>query len=86
MPIYGFRSQSHGWQHVLTVMSGSGAARMAGLAPVPGIEVQAGDGQLTRFLEKRDGAIDNLISMHGIVELDREDWDAIKLSLGDSIY
>lgn len=85
-PIYGFRSQSHGWQYVLTVISNVGAARLAQLESVPGLEVQACERHLTRFLEKRDGALDEFIALHGIVELDRTAWDATKMRLGNSIY
>lgn len=48
--------------------------------------VQSGDGQLTRYQEKRDGALSRLVDAHGIVILAKTEWDARKAELGESIY
>lgn len=85
-PLYGFRTQSHGWQYVLTVIAASGARSVAQLSLVTGLEVEAIDGHLTRFLEKRDGAIDTFVVQHNIIELDRSRWEQVKNRLGKSIY
>ena len=82
--LYGF---THGWGRMLTVMSpqGASAARRA----VPGnddVIVQSGEGQLTRYQEKRDGALSRLVDAHGIVILTKNEWDARKAKLGNSIY
>jgi len=83
---FGFRTRTHGWQEVLTVVSRSGAAAVARLAVGDGLEVQSMPGHLTRFLEKKSGAIDDFIEQHAIVELTRAEWESKKIELGRAIY
>ena len=82
--LYGF---THGWARILTVMSPQGASAV--LRVIPGNDdaiVQSGDGRLPRYQEKREGALSRLVDAHGIVILTRNEWDARKAELGDSIY
>lgn len=83
---YGFRTRTHGWQEVLTVVSSAGASAVADLETSDGVTVYALPGHLTRFMEKRAGALDAFTSMHGIIELSRHQWVAKKRELGDAIY
>ena len=85
--LFGFFGFTHGWARMLTVMSPAGAA--AALRTVPGngdLIVQSGEGQLTRYREKREGALDRLIEQHGIAVLSRSEWNARKAELGETIY
>jgi hypothetical protein len=82
--LYGF---THGWARILTVMSPQGATAV--LQVVPGnddVTVQSDDGQLTRYQEKREGALSRLVDGHGIVILTKNEWDARKAKLGKAIY
>ncbi len=86
MIIYGLLGFTHGWARVLTVMSPEGAtAARAHVAAGDGVQVNAGEGRLTQYLEKRSGALDRLIECHGIVVLSKDQWDARKAELGDAI-
>ena len=81
--LYGLMGFTHGWAKVLTVTGSEGgpeggAAALARLGHPEGVEVLAGDGALPRFLEKRSGALQRLVAEHGIVVLDREQWEARK--------
>jgi len=68
------------------VVSQSGTAAVSRLAADDGLEVQSLPGHLTRFREKRAGAIDDFIARHAIVELTRAEWESKKLELGRAIY
>ena len=85
--LFGFFGFTHGWARMLTVMSPAGAA--AALRAVPGngdLIVHSGEGQLTRYQEKREGALDRLVEQHGIAVLSRSEWNARKAELGETIY
>lgn len=84
--LYGLMGFTHGWAKVLTVTGAGpegGAAALARLGRPDGVEVLAGDGALPRFLEKRRGALQRLVAEHGIVVLDRAQWEARKAAGGD---
>jgi hypothetical protein len=85
--LFGFYGFSHGWARILTVMSPQGAT--AALNAMPGnddVAVQSGDGQLTRYQEKREGALERLVGEHGIIVLTKPEWDARKQQFGGAIY
>jgi hypothetical protein len=85
--LFGFYGFTHGWARILTVMSPQGAS--AALHAVPDnddVAVQSGYGQLTRYQEKREGALERLVAEHGIIVLSRSEWDARKAELGETIY
>lgn len=87
LELYGLYGFTHGWGTVLTVMSPAGAS--AALRAVPGnpdLIVQAGAGQLTRYREKRGGALARLVDAHGIVVLAKPAWDARKTEFAEKIY
>jgi hypothetical protein len=87
MTIYGLYGFMHGGARALTVMSEAGAtAATAAIEPGTDITVVAEDGHLTRYLEKRGGALRRLVERHGIVILTKPDWDAKKAALGEAIY
>lgn len=83
--LYGF---THGWARILTVMSPQGASAVT--TAVPGnndvILLQSGEGQLPRYREKREGALERLAIAHAITILTRPEWGARKAELGESIY
>lgn len=87
MQLYGFKTFTHGWQYVLTIMSPDGAGA-AGEYLVTGddIGVEARPGHLTRYYEKREGAFDRLVARYQIEVLERDDWDRKKTELGTAIY
>jgi hypothetical protein len=90
MILYGLMGFTHNGGRTLTVMSpeGAGAALAeiaAGGASGAGVAVQAGPGQLTYYLERRRGALRELIAAHGIVVLDKPAWDAKKAEFGPSV-
>lgn len=86
MIIYGLLGFTHGWARVLTVMSPEGATAAAAYIAAGGdVEVNAGEGRLTQYFEKRAGALDRLVAAHGIVVLSKVEWDARKTELGDAI-
>lgn len=85
--IYGLMGFTHGWGTVLWVMSPDGAgAALAAVETGGDVIVQAGDGQLTQYREKRDGALQRLIEEYGIIVLAKPQWDARKQELGEAIY
>jgi len=87
LELYGLYGFTHGWGIVLTVMSPAGAT--AALHAVPGnpdVIVQAGEGQLTRYLEKRQGGLARLAGDHGIAILAKPEWDAQKAVFGEKIF
>lgn len=82
--LYGF---THGWARILTVMSPQGASTVLRVAPGnDDAIVQSDDGQLTRYQERREGALSRLVDAHGIVILTKNEWDARKAELGEVIY
>lgn len=86
MQLYGFKTFTHGWQYVLTIMSPDGArAADEYLDPGDDIGVEARVGHLTRYYEKREGAFDQLVARYRIEILERDDWDRIKAELGPAI-
>jgi len=86
-PIYGLFGITHGWGVLLTVMSPAGREAVTRrVAPGPDIMVHGGPGRLTQYHERRAGALDRLIEAHGIIVLEKPDWDAKKAELGEAIY
>ena len=79
---YGHVTQSHGWQYVLTVIGGEGTASVAALALVPGLLLHVESDELARFIEQRDGAIDEFMERHGVVTLEFDAWVQKKRELG----
>ncbi len=89
MILYGLLGFTHNGGRTLTVMSPNGArAALAAMAAGAGddVVVQAGPGQLTYYLEKRRGALRELIAAHEIVVLDKPAWDAKKAELGLGVF
>ncbi len=87
MRIYGLLGITHGTARVLTVMSPEGA-RAAGehMTKTDDLIVNAGDGRLTQYQEKRDGALQRLIDAYDVEVLSKTEWDRRKQSLGDDIW
>jgi hypothetical protein len=87
MILYGLRGFTHNGGRTLTVMSPAGASSaLAEVVTGPGVAIQAGPGQLTYYLERRRGAIQELIAAHGIAVLDKLAWDAKKAELGPGVF
>ncbi len=86
MVIYGLYGFTHGWGRLLTVMSPAGAAALEQIVTGDHIEVSAGDGKLTQYHEKRQGALARLVERNAIVVLEKADWDAKKRELGGRIW
>ena len=88
MTIYGLLGYTHGWGKLITVMSpaGDAAVRAAIAAPEDDLMVVTGEGQLTQYHARREGALQRLISAHGIIALDKPAWDAKKAELGTVIW
>jgi hypothetical protein len=85
-PLYGLLGHTHGWAKVLTVMSPLGiTAARAAVTAGEDVIVEASPGHLTRYYEKRDGALQRLAEVNGIEILDKADWDAKKAECGDRI-
>jgi hypothetical protein len=86
MKIYGLHGVTHASARVLTVMSPAGArAALAHMRSTPDLIVNAGDGRLTQYLEKRDGAIGRLIEEYEVEVLTKPEWDRRKQALADEI-
>ena len=86
MKIYGLHGITHGWAHVLTVMSPEGArAAIDYMTNTDGLIVDAGPSRLTRYLEKRNGALQRLIDAYAIQVLSKKDWDALKQRLAEDL-
>lgn len=86
MTIYGLYGITHGWGRLLTVMSPEGAAAaLDHVVPGADVEVNAGEGQLTQYYEKRQGALARLVEDHGIIVLAKAAWDEKKQELGERI-
>ena len=87
MKIYGLLGVTHGTARVLTVMSARGArAAREHMAKTDDLIVNAGDGRLTQYLEKRDGALRRLIDDYHVEVLVKSEWDRRKRALGDDIW
>jgi hypothetical protein len=87
MRIYGLLGITHGTARVLTVMSPEGArAAREHMTKTDDLIVNAGDGRLTQYQEKRDGALQRLIDGYGVEVLSKMEWDRRKQGLGDDIW
>ena len=87
MILYGLLGFTHNGGRTLTVMSPEGArAALAEVVAGAGVATQAaGPGQLTYYLARRRGALQELIAAHGITVLDKPAWDAKKAELGSGV-
>ena len=86
MLLYGLYGFTHGWARLLTVMSPEGAAAVrAQVAAGEGIEVKGGEEGPVQYYEKRRGALAELVERHGIVVLEKLEWDEKKRELGEAI-
>ena len=87
MKIYGLLGITHGTARVLTVMSPEGVrAARDHMTKTDDLIVNADDGRLTHYLEKRDGALQRLIDDYGGEVLAKPEWDKRKRALGDDIW
>ncbi len=87
MMLFGLLGFTHNGGRTLTVMSPEGAtAALAEVVAGPGVATQADPGQLTHYLEKRRGALRELIAAHEIVLLDQPAWAARKTELGPVVF
>jgi hypothetical protein len=87
MKIYGLCGVTHGTARVLTVMSPEGArAALDHMPRTDDLIVNAGDGRLTWYQEKRDGALRRLIEAYGVEVLSKPEWDRRKGTLADDIW
>lgn len=87
MKIYGLLGITHGAARVLTVMSPAGArAALAHMSETDDLVVNAGDGRLTQYLEKRAGALERLIETYDVEVLSKAQWDRRKQALADDIW
>ncbi len=87
MRIYGLLGITHGTARVLTVMSPEGArAVREHMTKTDDLIVNAGDGRLTQYQEKRNGALQRLIDGYGVEVLSKMEWDRRKQGLGDDIW
>ena len=87
MKIYGLLGITHGAAHALTIMSPQGArAAREHMTKTDDLIVYAGDGRLTQYLEKRNGALQRLIEYYGVQVLSKTEWDGRKQALGDEIW
>jgi hypothetical protein len=85
--IYGLLGITHGTARVLTVMSAQGArAAREHMTKTDDLVVNAGDGRLTHYLEKRNGALQRLIDDYDVEVLVKPEWDRRKRALGDDIW
>lgn len=87
MKVYGLFGITHGAARVLTVMSPAGArAAFCYMTDTDDLIVTAGDGRLTQYFEKRNGALQRLIDAYDIEVLSKEEWDRCKQALADDIW
>ncbi len=87
MKIYGLLGITHGAARVLTVMSPDGArAARELMTKTDDLIVNASDGRLSQYLEKRNGALRRLIACYGVEVLSKTEWDRRKQALGDDIW
>jgi hypothetical protein len=86
MIIYGLYGFTHNGAKALTVMSPEGAsAALEAIAADEDVITDAGTGRFTHYLEKRSGALARLVEAHGIIVLDKPDWDAKRAELGVTV-
>jgi len=86
VPLYGLLGFTHGAAKVLTLMSPCGAgAALAVVIAGDDVIVEASPGYLTRYYEKRQGALLRLAVEHRIEILSKAFWDAKKAEFGDAI-
>ncbi len=86
MILYGLLGFTHNGGRTLTVMSPEGArAALAEVVAGPEVAIQSGPGQLTYYLARRRGALQELIAAYGITVLDKPTWDAKKAELGSGV-
>ena len=84
MQLFGFLTITHFSQRVMTVMCSDGVqASLAAIDPGADVIVDAGPGRLPRFLEKREGALQQIAQTYDIQMLDRVAWEAKKAELGE---
>ena len=87
MKIYGLLGITHGTARVLTVMSPKGVrAAREHMTKTDDLIVNAGDGRLTQYLEKRNGALQRLVDDYDVEVLVKLEWDRRKRALGDDIW
>ncbi len=87
MKIYGLLGITHGTARVLTVMSAQGArAARQHMTKTDDLIVNAGDGRLTQYLEKRNGALQRLIDGYDVEVLSKTEWDHRKQMFGNDIW
>ncbi len=87
MRIYGLLGITHGTARVLTVMSPEGArAAREHMTKTDDLIVNAGDGRLTQYQEKRNGALQRLIDAYDVEVLSKTEWDRRKQAHGDDIW
>jgi len=87
MKIYGLLGITHGAARVLTVMSPEGArGAREHMTHTDDLIVNAGDGRLTQYHEKLDGALQRLIDSYDVEVLSKSEWDRCKQALGDDIW
>lgn len=83
MTLYGLRGITHGWGRLLSVMSPAGVQAVLDTLEVgPDLEIVARPGQPVQVHQVRDGALDELVARHGIVELDQAAWRQRKQAIG----
>ncbi len=86
MVVYGLYGITHGWGRVLTVMGPAGAAAITDhIAAGADVTVSSGEGKLTQYFEKREGALAKLVESHRIIVLSKPQWAAKKQELGERI-
>lgn len=86
VPLFGLLGFSHGAAKVLTVMSPRGVgAVLTAVTAGDDVVVEASLGHLTRYYEKRQGALQRLAAAHGIEILSKPQWDAKKAEFGGAI-
>ena len=83
MQLYGLRGITHGWGRLMSVMSPDGARAVLDALDIgPDLEIVAQPGQPVQVHQIRDGALDDLVARHGIVELDQAAWARRKETIG----
>ncbi len=87
MRIYGLLGITHGAARVLTVMSPEGArAAREHMTKTDDLIVNAGDGRLTQYQEKRNGALQRIIDGYSVEVLSKPEWDRRKQALGNDVW
>ncbi len=87
MRINGLLGITHGTARVLTVMSPEGArAARKHMTKTDDLIINAGDGRLTQYQEKRNGALQRLIDAYDVEVLSKTEWDRCKQAFADDIW